>query len=136
MSQTSDMSGLWSGIYFYGADAGVPFSAWIDEADGALSGTTLEPNTFAATSAEELEANITGTRRGVSVEFTKIYAPSTGIRQPPLIYRGDVNGDFTEVTGRWAFSSLGAPSGRFKLSRLKSSAAVREEKAVPAPIAP
>ncbi len=128
------MSGLWSGVYFYGSGEAVPFSAWIEDLDGALSGTTLEPNTFAPTSAEELEASLSGTRLGTAVEFNKIYAPSTGIVQPPLIYRGQANTDFTEVTGQWKFAGWSSVSGGFKLSRLKSSKAVVTEKSIPAPV--
>lgn len=134
MSDASDMNGLWSGTYLYNDGDGVMFSAWIDDAGGVLSGTTLEPNTFGPTAAAELEAHISGTRNGRSVQFSKIYAPSTGIVQAALNYEGTANDAFTEVLGQWSASDFPSFNGRFRLSRLKAARAKAEENSILLPI--
>lgn len=129
MAQHSDMSGMWSGLYRYVHHSGaIRFTVWIEDSNGNISGGTLEPNTFAAQSGEELEAHISGTREGLSFQFQKIYAASSGIIQPALLYTGDVNAEFSEAHGVWDFGSAGDLSGTFQLSRVSIGAIDKVER--------
>ncbi len=104
MTDYSDMNGIWSGRYEYsGRGEAVKFTAWFDDQDGALSGTILEPNTFALSSAEDLQADITGARHGLEVEFTKTYQAGSGAHNVPIIYSGTVDKAFTLLRGTWVF---------------------------------
>jgi hypothetical protein len=134
MSGAADMSGLWSGVYFYGGDDGVSFTAWIEDMSGVLSGTTLEPNTFAPSALEELEAHINGSREGADVEFKKLYAPSTGIKQPAIVYRGKADTAFTTVVGTWTPAGSVLAGGSFRMMRLKTAKSAAEEKSVLLPL--
>jgi hypothetical protein len=134
MAYECDMNGLWSGEYRYpGAMPPVRFTAWFADDGGVLSGTTLEPNTFAPTPAEELGASLTGGRAGADVHFDKIYDPHTGIVQGPITYIGLANADFTRLVGTWSFRS-GGPAGRFSLSRVYSAAAKAKSVRIAEPV--
>ena len=124
MSAASDMNGLWSGEYRYsGNDLSVRFTAAISECDGRFSGMTLEEAAFDLhNEPEEYEATIRGDRCGQHVWFTKLYLPSTGILQPPLIYSGAVDPAFTRVTGRWVLTRDSQIDGSFTLSRVSTGA--------------
>lgn len=114
-SRDTDLTGLWSGEYWYGAGAmPTPFSAHIIDAGGSLSGTTLEPATFGAPGLTELSADISGARGALSVRFTKRYHPAPGVHQTPIIYAGTVDDKLTMIDGDWR---AGATQGRFVLVR-------------------
>ncbi len=127
-SRDSDLTGLWSGEYWYGAGTPVPFSAHIIDSLGTLSGTTLEPNTFAHPGLIELSADISGARGELSVKFTKLYHPAPGVHRDPIVYTGTVDPYFTMIDGEWAFDY--GFSGRFVLVRVsrgtKAEEVVRE----------
>ena len=133
MSPPANMSGLWSGTYRYdGQPVGVSFTAAITESEGEIFGTTLEPATFGPDTAQELEAEISGSRRSLSVDFQKRYDASTGIVQPPLAYTGQANGDFSEVRGTWRFAGsmqgfFGGPTGTFRMTRVASNRVTARE---------
>ena len=104
MASYSDMNGIWSGRYEYsGRGEAVKFTAWFDDQNGALSGTILEPNTFAASTAEDLQASISGTRTGLEIEFTKTYDEGSGAHTQQLIYSGSADKAFTLLRGTWTF---------------------------------
>ena len=129
------MSGLWSCTYSYdGYSATVPFTAAVTENGGEIFGTTLEPTTFGPRHVSEIEAEIEGRRRGQQVEFTKRYDPASGVVQPPLLYSGEANPDFTEVRGRWRFAGLlnrlrRHPTGTFIMTRVLGARASVSEQA-------
>ena len=80
-SRDSDLTGLWSGEYWYdGGGQPTPFSAHIIDSLGSITGTTLEPNTFAHPGLVELSADISGQRGELSVQFNKLYHPAPGGR--------------------------------------------------------
>jgi len=73
-SRETDLTGVWSGAYWYGASGmPTPFTAHIIDVAGSLSGTTLEPATSGSPGLEELSADIRGARGAFNVRFTKLY---------------------------------------------------------------
>lgn len=128
-SRDSDLTGLWSGEYWYGAGAPVPFSAHIVDNLGTITGTTLEPNTFAHPGLIELSADISGTRGELSVRFNKLYHPAPGVHRDAIVYSGTVDSQFTMIDGDWRFQN--GFSGRFVLVRVsRGAAAVADKSAV------
>lgn len=126
-SRDSDLTGLWSGEYWYsGAGAPTPFSAHLVDSLGTITGTTLEPNTFAHPGLIELSADIAGTRGELSVRFTKLYHPAPGVHRDPIIYSGTVDPNFTMIDGEWRFDY--GFSGRFVLVRVSRGAKAEEVK--------
>ncbi len=118
MGAHRDMNGLWSGWYDYtGFSDPVPFTAWFDEVAGRLSGSILEPNTFAEDGLEDLEALIDGERGGLIVSFEKTYCAGQGAHALPIRYEGHADSDFEIVVGEWGFILGGFGSGRFQLTR-------------------
>jgi hypothetical protein len=109
-----NMTGLWEGTYSYPAFSGptTPFVARIQESEGNLAGTIMEPNTM-GWSTEELEAVLRGTRQGQSVDFTKTYDGSSDAAHA-VDYVGQLSGDGNSVTGVW---SLAAWDGTFEMWR-------------------
>lgn len=129
MAQHNDMSGMWTGLYRYNGYRNViRFSAIIEDSGTTLSGSILEPNTITDTSAEELEAHLSGARSDFNFEFQKIYAASTGIIQPAVQYSGDVSSDFEAAHGIWNFGNLNGLSGTFQMSRVSVGAMDKVER--------
>jgi hypothetical protein len=128
-SRDSDLTGLWSGEYWYdGGGQPTPFSAHLVDSLGTITGTTLEPNTFAHPGLIELSADISGTRGELSVRFTKLYHAAPGVHRDPIRYSGTVDPNFTMIDGDWRLPQ--GFSGRFVLVRVSRGAraieAVRE----------
>jgi hypothetical protein len=122
-SRDTDLTGLWSGEYWYGQSQGqpTPFTAHFIDNAGDLSGTTLEPATFGL-SAGDLSAVIEGARGELSVRFTKLYDPAPGVHADPIFYAGTVDAQFTIIEGTWDFGSRMNFSGRFVLVRVSRGA--------------
>ena len=119
-SRESDLTGLWSGEYWYaGHAAPTPFSAHIIDTGGSISGTTLEPATFGAPGLTELSADISGSRGATALRFTKVYHPAPGVHREPIAYVGTVDEKLTPIDGQWR---LGRTSGRFVLVRASRGA--------------
>jgi hypothetical protein len=120
-SRNGDLTGLWSGEYWYGgAGQPTPFTAHFVDADGSLTGTTLEPNTFADLGLAELSAMLRGSRGDLSVRFVKLYDPAPGVHQSPIAYSGTVDPNFTMIDGEWRIA--GMHPGRFVLVRVSRGA--------------
>lgn len=121
MAGAANISGLWMGSYSYpwGA-ASVPFLARIEDRDGALTGTIIEPNTMGP-SSDSLEAILSGSRHGSAVDFTKAYDGASDAAHA-VDYVGRLSGDGNSITGVW---SLADADGPFEMYR----EAVWEEKA-------
>lgn len=112
------MNGLWSGWYSYeGLGQAVPFTAWIDDTGGLLLGTILEPNTFSPLDLDDLQADLSGTRDGQAVFFSKVYSDDQGAHASPILYGGEADARFERVMGRWSFPHLNGLEGRFELTR-------------------
>ena len=109
-----NLSGLWMGSFAYPAGQGptTPFLARIEDDGGAISGTTIEPNTAGVTT-RELEAVIRGSRSGHAVDFTKTYDGASDAAHA-VDYVGQVSGDGNRIAGVW---SLEAMDGTFEMYR-------------------
>jgi hypothetical protein len=120
-SRDSDLTGLWSGEYWYVglAMAPVPFSAHIVDVGGSISGTTLEPNTFAHPGLIELSADVSGSRGELTVQWNKLYHPAPGAHRDPIFYSGTIDPKFTMIDGEWRAQGL---AGRFVLARISRGA--------------
>ena len=124
LSRGSDPTGGGAGGYWYGTGSPVPFSAHIIDSLGSITGTTLEPNTFAHPGLIELSADIAGTRGELSVRFNKLYHPAPGAHREPIFYAGTVDSNFTMIDGDWRLSN--GFSGRFVLVRVSRGAKAAE----------
>jgi hypothetical protein len=127
-SRETDLTGVWSGAYWYGA-AGmpVPFTAHIIEEGGSLSGTTLEPATFGSPGLGELSADIRGARGALSVQFTKVYHAAPGVHREPIAYGGTVDDKLTTIEGDWRLPT--GFSGQFVLVRASRGVKAKARKA-------
>jgi hypothetical protein len=116
-----NLSGLWMGSYSYPGGQGptTPFLARIENHDGSLVGTIIEPNTMGR-SSDELEAVLSGSRQGSAVDFTKLYDGESDAAHA-VDYVGQVSGEGNSVSGVW---SLADADGSFEMHR----EAVWEEK--------
>ena len=109
-----NMSGLWMGSYSYPGGHGptTPFLARIEDHDGQLGGTIMEPNTMGQTS-DTLEAVLNGSRQGHAVDFTKVYDGASDAAHA-VDYVGRLSGDGNTVTGIWSLQNL---DGTFQMHR-------------------
>ncbi|HEY7809549.1 MAG TPA: hypothetical protein VIA98_04120 [Allosphingosinicella sp.] len=112
MSDRLNISGLWMGHYAYAFGAAVPFLARVEDANGALSGTIIEPNTMGC-STDSLEAILSGSRQGSAVDFTKAYDGASDAAHA-VDYVGRLSGDGNSITGVW---SLADADGSFEMHR-------------------
>ena len=110
----TDLSGLWLGHFAYPGGQGpvTPFVARIEEAEGLLTGTTIEPNTIAPGGAE-LEALLHGSRKGRAVDFVKTYDGAAEAAHA-VDYVGQVSADGATITGVWSMEAL---DGTFEMHR-------------------
>lgn len=131
MDKTYDLNGVWGGRYWYAhADTeAVPFSAWLSIIDGELSGTTLEPNTFVPSDAEELDALLRGHVAGDEIVFVKTYPQ---VEQDGVFYEGVIMDQGQRITGRWFFRGPDDWSGHFEMTRTAAKAGANEEAAAKA----
>lgn len=122
-SYRTDISGLWHGWYGYGTGGfSVPFTAWLQQSENAVTGSTLEPNTFAHGGQTELSAEIEGDIWIGELSFRKIYLPSPGVHDSPIFYIGFISDDGSEISGDWRIDDpRGSSSGPFQLSRLRAA---------------
>jgi hypothetical protein len=118
----TNLSGLWLGSYSYPGGQGptTPFLASLQDHDGSLSGTIVEPNTIGR-SSKELGAILSGSRAGAAVDFTKVYDAESDAAHA-VDYVGRLSADGNTISGVW---SLGELDGTFEMHR----EAVREEQA-------
>jgi len=117
-----NLSGLWLGSFAYPGGEGptTPFLASLSDDDGTLRGTIVEPNTIGR-STDKLEAVLSGSRSGSSVDFTKIYDGESDAAHA-VDYVGRLSPDGMSVTGVWSLETM---DGSFEMHR----EAVWEEKA-------
>jgi hypothetical protein len=116
-SQSSrSLTGVWQGIYSYPSPRlpTVAFTATLIEAGSLLSGSVSEPNLLYDPNATLL-FSLSGSRNGTAVHFVKTYLGSGPHYRHPIVYDGAVNGDTTEIEGRWRIP--GDWSGRFLMTR-------------------
>ena len=109
-----NLSGLWMGSYSYPGGWGptTPFLARLEDHDGRLSGTIMEPNMIGP-SSDTLEAVLSGSRDGQSVDFTKLYDGASDAAHA-VDYVGRLSGDGNSIAGMWSLHDL---DGTFEMHR-------------------
>lgn len=114
MADPLNISGLWMGSFAYPGGAGptTPFLANISDSDGALSGSIVEPNHMGP-SSDSVEAVLSGSRLGRSVDFTKVYDGASDAAHA-VDYVGRLSGDGSTITGVWSLADL---DGSFEMHR-------------------
>jgi hypothetical protein len=121
-----NLTGVWQGLYSYPYGGSVSFVATLIDSGGSFSGTIHEPCIFRDGPSDTLYATLAGTRQGSAVSFLKTYEKSAGPRYGSVQYEGVLNGDATEIEGRWTI--LGVWSGKFLMIRSAGKAAEVEQK--------
>ena len=121
MQNPLDMTGLWTGQYYYPEPGEPPtgFVATISDNAGLLTGSTSEASEFLLGVDER--ADIRGTRSGPAVSFYKYY-DGDGAYGHTVAYDGVLSTDGQQVRGSWSIDEY---SGSFVMSR--SLQACREE---------
>jgi hypothetical protein len=107
-----NLTGIWNGLYTYHDGRSISFVATLIDGGGALTGTTHEPD---SRSSATLYATLVGTHHDGAVTFTKTYDKPDRYHRNPISYNGALNGDGTEIEGRWAISARA--SGKFLMIR-------------------
>jgi hypothetical protein len=117
-----NLSGLWLGSFSYPGGGGptTPFLASLEDQDGTLRGSIVEPNLM-GDSSDQLQSLIAGSRQGAAVDFTKMYDGESDAAHA-VDYVGRLSGDGNTITGVW---SLQDDDGTFEMHR----EAVWEERA-------
>lgn len=116
------LSGYWTGVYDYpGADEPVPFNAVLDVSGAAVSGETIEPNTFAPTPDGELFAWIDGSVADGEIAFVKTYEPLPGAGHA-VSYVGRLERGGKRIVGRWRIQA--GWEGPFVMDRSGDAAAL------------
>jgi hypothetical protein len=102
------------GSYSYpgGEGPATPFLARIEDHDGRLGGTIMEPNLIGSTS-DTLEAVLSGSRAGRAVGFTKMYDGASDAAHA-VDYVGKLSADANSITGMWSLEDL---DGAFEMHR-------------------
>jgi len=113
MTDPLDMTGLWTGRYWYPEpwEPSTGFVVTISDHAGSLSGTTTEASDVFVGVDER--ADLRGTRSGTSVSFHKYY-DGTGAYGHSVTYGGLLSADGQQVEGQWSFDDY---AGSFIMSR-------------------
>jgi hypothetical protein len=120
-----DLTGVWNGLYSYADGRSVTFVATLIESGSTLSGSTHEPCVGADCPARTLFASLMGSRQGSSVMFRKTYE-NAGPRFGAVNYEGRLNGDASEIEGRWMIPGIW--SGKFMMIRPLREALKEEQR--------
>ena len=135
-SHPIDLTGYWSGEYWYDAGMGslTQFAAHIQDQGASFEGTTLESADFGR-GLRELTACITGARDGASVEFVKRYDAGQGVHREPIFYAGTIDADLTFIEGRWLLTEwIYRVTGGFRMKRGSQGAAAAVKRETRAPV--
>jgi hypothetical protein len=119
-----NLTGVWHGLYSYAEGTSVSFVATLIQSGGSVTGSTHEPSILGGRTAS---AMLAGSRHAGSVTFVKTYDGGGSIYRNPVHYDGRLNGDATEIEGRWTISRI--LSGKFLMIRSagKAEEVVRKE---------
>lgn len=121
MSERIDLTGRWTGVYFYPVDAdwnadddlpATPFTAELMDRGGYLTGATVEPDLTGPPGAPPIEATLEGDRSGLRIGFTKTPA---GRQTHTIDYQGEISADGDMIDGVWIIH--GNWSGTFRMQR-------------------
>ncbi len=122
-----DVTGEWLGIFAY--PRLLPpsnFRARLREAGGFVSGEIDEPCDHGPAKGQVIHALMVGRRAARSIDLEKRY-DDLDRADYVVVYRGELNGDGTEITGRWDIA--GVWSGSFIMVR-EIGIAVADERRV------
>ncbi len=125
-AEPKNLTGVWNGLYSYSSGLSVSFVATLIEGGSALSGATHEPNVFGTTPGSTLTALLSGGRQDQAIAFVKTYDDAGPRYYYPVSYEGVLNGDATEIEGRWRIGD--GTSGKFLMIRSEGKAAAVEQK--------
>ncbi|RDJ25049.1 hypothetical protein DWF00_17765 [Bosea caraganae] len=115
MARSSNLTGVWHGLYTYqAAREPIYFMATLIESGAWLTGSTHESEVGLSGAPLTLFAMLEGTRDEASVRFTKTY-DGTGGWSHSVVYDGALSADATEIEGRWTIRR--EASGRFLMIR-------------------
>lgn len=117
-----DLTGRWTGVYFYPVDAEfnpddalppTPFEAQLHDVGGQVTGSTLEPDNLGPAGAPSIPARLEGHHFDGQLVFTKF--PNGGGQTHTIDYVGAISADGNSISGRWVIH--GDWSGPFQMQR-------------------
>jgi hypothetical protein len=120
--QDVDLTGSWTGVYFYPTDSiynpfdsfpPTPFEAELTQVGSRVSGRTLEPDMLSGAGAPDIPAVLEGHFGDGVLVFTK-FAEGGG-HVDPILYEGLVSADGDEIAGTWTIKDDW--SGLFRMQR-------------------
>lgn len=118
----TDLSGRWTGVYFYPVDAELnpyddlpptPFEAQLHDVGGEVTGSTLEPDNLGPIGAPPVPARLEGHHFDGQLVFTKF--PDGGGQTHSIDYIGSISTDGNSIAGRWVIHVDW--SGTFRMQR-------------------
>ena len=124
MSVTANLTGRWSGVYFYPVDPvfnpddtmpATPFVAELTDHGGQVTGTVAEPDNLYGDGACTIPSVIDGSHDESHLRFTKFSEAAEGYEEP-IQYEGAIAPDGLSIQGRWSIP--GDWSGNFRMERL------------------
>lgn len=133
---TLDLTGRWTGVYFYPHDhaenandnlPATPFTAELSDIDGHVTGSTVEPDMMGPKGAPPIPATLKGNHHGGQLVFTKF---PRGGRTHTIDYEGAISEDGNTIEGRWVIP--GDWSGTFRMSRRDVAATQQTDQAATA----
>ena len=108
-----NLTGVWHGLYTYPDGVSVSFVATLIESGSSLSGSTHEPSVLS--DGQTVNATVSGSRQQSLIIFVKTYTGAGFFYRDSIDYDGTLNGDGTEIEGRWSIRSVW--SGKFLMIR-------------------
>lgn len=121
-----NLTGVWNGLYSYSSGLSVSFVATLIDSGSALSGATYEPNVLGTSTGSTLQALLSGGRRESAITFVKTYDEAGSRHYYPVSYEGVLNGEATEIEGRWHIGD--GTTGKFLMIRSEGKAVAAEQK--------
>jgi hypothetical protein len=121
-----NLTGVWNGLYSYSSGLSVSFVATLIDSGSVVSGATHEPNVLRTSSSSTLYALLAGGRRDSAITFVKTYDEAGTSYYYPVSYEGFLNGDATEIEGRWRIGD--GTTGKFLMIRSEGKAVAVEQK--------
>ena len=125
-AEPKNLTGVWNGLYSYSSGMSVSFVATLIDSGSALSGATHEPNVFGTTPGSTLTALLSGGRNASAINFVKTYDEAGTGHYYPVRYEGVLNGEATEIEGRWRIGD--GTTGKFLMIRSEGKAVAVEKK--------
>ena len=122
-----NLTGVWNGLYSYASGLSVSFVATLIDSGRMLSGATHEPNVLGTRPGGMLTAMLSGGRQASAITFVKTYDEASPRQHYyPVSYEGVLNGDATEIEGRWRIGD--GTTGKFMMIRSDGKAVAVERK--------